>query len=97
MAGGTEFENVWNKIDQLDKLNQKAGKSYQLNFVITDFGYGLRRDRRFHREQPSHKYTYYVPISTNPREWKYIKDMAKSFSAQMAASGAKGIRNHMLM
>lgn len=97
VAGGTEFENVWNKIDQLDKLNQKAGKSYQLNFVITDFGYGLRRDRRFHREQPSHKYTYYVPISTNPREWSYIKGMAKSFSAQMAASGAKGIRNHMLM
>ena len=97
VAGGTEFENVWNKIDQLDLLNQKAGRSYQLNFVITDFGYGLRRDRRFHRDQPSHKYTYYVPISSDPRMWKHITHMAKNFSKEMAAAGAKGIRNHMLM
>lgn len=97
VGGGTEFENVWNKIDQLDILNQKAGKSYQLNFIITDFGYGLRRDRRFHREQPSHKYTYYVPISSDPQAWKYIIDMAKNFSKEMASAGAKGIRNHMLM
>ncbi len=97
VGGGTEFENVWNKIDQLDILNQRAGKSYQLNFVITDFGYGLRRDRRFHRESPSHKYTYYVPISTDPRNWSHITRMAKRFSEQMASAGAKGIRKHLLM
>lgn len=97
VGGGTEFENVWNKIDQLDKLNKKAGKSYQLNFVITDFGYGLRRDRKFHREQPSHKNTFYVPISSDPRHWKAIIQMAKNFSKEMASAGAHGIRNHMLM
>lgn len=97
VAGGTEFENVWNKIDQLDSLNQKHGKSYQLNFVITDFGYSLRRDRSFHRDQPSHKYTYYVPISSDPQMWRSITHMAKGFSAQMASAGAKGVRKHMLM
>lgn len=97
VSGGTDFENVWNKIDQLDKFNQKSGKSYQLNFIITDFGYGLRRDRQFHREQSSHKYTYYVPISIDPRMWSQIRHMAKDFSAQMAKAGAAGIRNHMLM
>lgn len=97
VGGGTEFENVWNKIDQLDILNQKAGKSYQLNFIITDFGYSLRRDRRFHRDQPSHKYTYYVPISTNQGHWNGIIRMAKDFSKEMASAGANGIRKHMLM
>lgn len=97
VTGGTEFENVWNKIDQLDQMNQRAGKSYQLNFIITDFGYGLRRERQFTREQPSNKYTYYVPISSDPGNWKHIVHMAKRFSKQMASAGAKGIRKHMLM
>lgn len=97
VTGGTEFENVWNKIDQLDTLNQKHGKSYQLNFIITDFGYSLRRDRSFHKDQPSHKYTYYVPISSDPQMWSHITRMAKDFSKQMASSGASGVRKHMLM
>lgn len=97
VSGGTEFENVWNKIDQLDVLNQKHGKSYQVNFIITDFGYGLRRDRSFHKDQPSHKYTYYVPISSDPYMWKHITRMAKEFSKQMASAGASGVRKHMLM
>lgn len=97
VGGGTDFENVWGKIDQLDNLNKKAGKSYQLNFIITDFGYSLQRDRRFHRDQASHKYTYYVPISSDPQMWNHIVSMAKNFSSEMAHAGAKGIRNHMLM
>lgn len=97
VGGGTEFENVWNKIDQLDEINKKRGKSYQLNFIITDFGYGLRRDRKFHKDQPSHKNTYYVPISSDPAMWKSIIHMAKSFSKQMASAGAKGVRKHMLL
>lgn len=97
VSGGTDFEHVWNKIDQIDQLNQKTGKSYQLNFIITDFGYGLQRDRKFTRDQPSHKYTYYVPISSDKRTWKSIVHMAKDFSKQMAQAGAAGIRKHMLM
>lgn len=97
VTGGTDFENVWKKIDQLDILNEKTGKSYQLNFIITDFGYGLRRDRKFHRDQPSHKNTYYVPISIEAQYWSSIKNMAKNFSGQMAKAGASGIRKHMLM
>ncbi len=96
-TGGTNFENVWSKIDAIDKINTKAGKSYQLNFMITDFEYSLSRNRRFSPQQASVKNTYYLPISTSKAHWQYLVDAATSFSKEMMAAGDKTIRQRMLL
>jgi len=96
-TGGTNFENVWSKIDAIDKINTKAGKSYQLNFMITDFEYSLSRNRRFSPQQASVKNTYYLPISTSKAHWQYLVDAATSFSKEMMAAGDKNIRQRMLL
>ena len=97
VTGGTDFEQVWNKIDILDNYNKKNNKSYQLNFLITDFGYSLSSMHRWHPQQASVKHTYYVPISTNKQDWKYIVRWAKEFTQQMLKAGDYGIRSRILM
>lgn len=96
-TGGTNFENVWSKIDAIDKINTKAGRSYQLNFMITDFEYSLSRNRRFSPRHASVKNTYYLPISTSKANWQYLVHAATSFSKEMVAAGDKNIRQRMLL
>lgn len=96
-TGGTNFENVWSKIDAIDKINTKAGRSYQLNFMITDFEYSLSRNRRFSPRHASVKNTYYLPISTSKANWQYLIHAATSFSKEMVAAGDKNIRQRMLL
>lgn len=96
-TGGTNFENVWSKIDAIDKINTKAGRSYQLNFMITDFEYSLSRNKRFSQQHASVKNTYYLPISTSKANWQYLVHAATSFSKEMVAAGDKNIRQRMLL
>lgn len=96
-TGGTNFENVWSKIDAIDKINTKAGRSYQLNFMITDFEYSLSRNKRFSQHHASVKNTYYLPISTSKANWQYLVHAATSFSKEMVAAGDKNIRQRMLL
>jgi len=97
VTGGTDFEHVWQKIDLLEEHNKKAGKSYQLNFIITDFGYDLSRDKQWDAGQASLKQTYYVPISTDQREWKQVIEYAEDFKRQMIKAGDRNVRRRMLM
>lgn len=97
VTGGTEMENVWLKIDRLDELNKKRGKSYQLNFVITDFEYYLNRDRRFSPSDASVRNTFYVPISTDQASWTYMKKSAEAFRDQVEKAGDPGVWKRLLM
>ena len=97
VTGGTDFEQVWRKIDMIDEFNTKNGKSHQINFIITDYGYSLSRGHRWSREQASLKHTYYVPISANKATWEHILRYATNFRKQMAKAGDFGIRSRMLM
>lgn len=96
-SGGTDFENVWTKIDMLDANNTKNGKSHQINFIITDFGYSISSDKRFQSERASTKHTYYVPISADKGFWKEIKRWATDFALQVGKAGDPSIRSRMLM
>lgn len=96
-SGGTDFENVWRKIDLLDEVNRKNNRSHQINFIITDFGYHLSSGHKWNRNQASVKNTYYVPISMGKQDWNYLKDYAKQFTEQMIKAGDYGVRNRMLM
>lgn len=97
VTGGTQMENVWLKIDRLHELNKKRNKSHQINFIITDFEYHLQRDRRFLATDPSVKYTYYVPISTEASNWKDLIKYATKFRDQMERAGDVGINNRLLV
>lgn len=97
VGGGTDFEQVWRKIDALEALNQKSGKSHQINFVITDFGYHLSNGHRWDTNQAALKHTYYVPVSVAGHEWDSVRRMAKDFATQMKAAGDHGIRRRMLL
>lgn len=97
VTGGTDMENVWLKIDRLDELNRLRGKSYQINFIITDFEYSLDRDRRFSATDASVKNTYYVPISADQSSWTYMKRYAEDFRNQMEKAGDPGVWKRLLM
>lgn len=97
VQGGTDFEQVWLKIDKLHEHNQRNGKSYQINFVITDFGYSLSRGHRWNQNQASLKHTYYVPISADQYTWDEILRYVKDFTKEMRHAGDKGIRQRILM
>lgn len=97
VSGGTDFEQVWKKIDMIDAVNKRNYKSHQINFVITDFGYSLSSGHKWNTEQASLKHTYYVPISVDRHTWKYITQYGTMFRKQMAKAGDYGIRRRMLM
>lgn len=95
--GGTDFENVWNKIDMLNDVIERSNRSFQINFVITDFGYSLNANRRWNSNQASCKHTYYVPVSVDPGHWGSITRYAEYFAEEMYMAGDKSIRTRMLM
>lgn len=97
VTGGTDFEQVWRKIDMIDEFNKKNNYSHQINFMITDFGYSLSRGHRWHQEQASVKNTYYVPMSMDPQMWNRMLDWAKGFREQMMKAGDYGVRKRMLL
>lgn len=97
VTGGTDFEQVWRKIEMLDESNKKNNRSHQLNFIITDFGYSLSNGHRWDREQASVKNTYYVPISIDKSGWRNVRQWAKEFREQMIKAGDYGVRKRMLL
>lgn len=97
VTGGTDFEQVWRKIDMIDENNMKNNKSHQINFMITDFGYSLSNRHRWSSEQASLKNTFYVPMSMDPRGWKHLQQWAKEFREQMMKAGDYGVRKRMLL
>lgn len=88
VGGGTDFENVWHKI-------QRRKNRDEYSFIITDFGYNVNRNRRFTNEEV--KNTFYIPISTTEREWKNIKKMCINFIKQMAHAGDEKITRRIIM
>lgn len=97
VTGGTDYLNVWTKIEKIDALNEKTGNSYQLNFIITDFEYNLPRSFKFTQGSPCVENTYYVPISTNTSGWKYILHYGNQFVEQMERANDPTIRARMIM
>lgn len=96
-SGGTDFTLVWNKIKYLDKWNRMNNKSYQINFMITDFCCGVGRNTRFRKGAPEVDNLYYVPISTSARNWKDLVRWAEDFSRNMMLAGDIDIKRRMLL
>lgn len=97
VSGGTDFEPVWRKIDLIHEQNAKNNQSYQINFIITDFGYSLSNHRQWSQNQASLKHTFYVPISTDKRSWDYVLTYAREFQAEMKLAGDYNVRQRILM
>lgn len=97
VTGGTDYMNVWQKINKIDKLNKRTGKSYQLNFIVSDFEYNLPRGFTFDPKSPCVTNTYYAPISTSKHTWKHIMHYAESFKTQMMKANDPNIRARMLL
>ena len=95
--GGTDFYNVWDKINLIDETNQKRNKAEQINFIITDFGFIPRNDERIDMNKASTKNTFYVPISMSQHEWSNLTSMAKDFKDAMVRTGDTTIRQRMLL
>ena len=97
VGGGTDYANVWRKIEELDKLNEKSGKSHQLNFIISDFEYTPPRGFKFKAKSPCIENTYYAPISVDPQSWKYLLKHAESFAKSMLLTNDTNIKSRMLL
>lgn len=98
VTGGTNFELVWDKIRLLDGLNRKNGKSYQINFMITDFAWYVPNRRVMKSWMPEVKNLYYLPMNTsNKSEYRMIVSDAEAFCKDMEKIGDKTIKKRILM
>lgn len=97
VAGGTDFEQVWKKIDLIQAHNARNNRSHQINFVITDFGYHLSNGFQWSQSQASLKHTYYVPISADTHSWSNMLQYARQFQKEMVRAGDHAIRSRILM
>jgi hypothetical protein len=96
-SGGTDFSLVWSKIKSIDKWNRMNGRSYQINFMITDFCCGVGRGSKFRKGAPEVDNLYYVPISTSQSNWRNVKSWAETFAKAMIAAGDIDIKRRMLL
>ena len=90
VGGGTDFNQFWNQINAVDTHNKKSGKSYRINFVITDFCDRVPRDRVFTSQEAAVKNTFYIPITPTKStymDYSEIVDHAKSFALAMYQKG----------
>lgn len=96
-SGGTDFTLVWDKIRVIDKWNRMNGRSYQINFMITDFCCGVGRNTKFRKGAPEVDNLYYVPISTSTSNWSSLKRYAETFAKNMIIAGDTDIKRRMLL
>lgn len=98
VTGGTDYQNVWNFIDKIDKKL----KTPRVYFIITDFEYSLRKSTRFTSKTPSYEKVFYIPLaipntSYAQDHWDLMMYYAKQFMNEMINAGATRIRNHLLI
>lgn len=98
VTGGTDYQNVWNFIDRIDKKL----KTPRVYFIITDFEYSLRKSTRFTKDTPSYEKVFYIPLAIpdtrNAQDyWDSMMYYAKQFMNEMFYAGATRIRNHLLI
>ena len=91
VGGGTDFNQFWNQINLIDSHNQKSGKSYRLNFVITDFCDNVPRDRVFTAEEAAVKNTFYIPIMPTANDYNNYNDIVRYAQKFAQAMYQKGI------
>ena len=82
ITGGTDFEAVWDDIDNRSNPNE-------LNFIITDYGYAPY-DWHADRSKLSYKNTYYIAVRSDLIEPDYFAD-------SMVMAGGFDIRRYMLV
>lgn len=82
VTGGTDFEAVWDDIDNRNNPNE-------LNFIITDYGYAPY-DWHADRTKLSYKNTYYIAVRSDLIDPDYFAD-------SMIMAGGFDIRRYMLV
>lgn len=99
VGGGTDFNQFWDQINLVDAHNKKSGKSYRLNFVITDFCDRVPRSRVFTHQEAAVKNTFYLPIMPTSNSYDTYTDIveyAKEFAQAMYQKGID-IYSHLIM
>ena len=92
VSGGTEYENVWNMIDTLQKK-----KFNMLNFVLTDFEYNVRQSYTPQLRNASVKKTYYLPLASDQSDYYYCRQYAIELADELYDLGDKTIYKRMLL
>lgn len=94
VGGGTQYENVWTSIDQIEKFNNQQRKASRLNFIITDFEYGLRDGFQFNPKSASVKNTYYLAMKIANQT--YLKTCSEKFQKECQSAGQPNISKHII-
>lgn len=97
VTGGTDFENVWVSIDQIEKATSSNGQAPRINFIISDFEYRPNKNRYFNMKNASTNSTYYVPIDINANSYDYVKSCAENLIESMNKLGHPSARNYFIM
>lgn len=96
ITGGTEYENVWTMIDQIDTLNQHQGRASQLNFIITDFMYDVRSSFIPNLKGASTTNTYYLSVD-EPAYETQIRQAANDLADELIDKGDFSIKSRILI
>ena len=97
VGGGTEYENVWNMIDAINRQSQAFHQAPRLNFMITDFAYDLNSGWTPRIHQPSTTSLYYMPMAANQNDYQTVREWAKTFADELLDHGDTKIYSRILM
>lgn len=96
-SGGTEYENVWNMIDAINRQTRTTGQAPRINFIITDFAYDLRSSWTPRINQPSTNKTYYIPLAADQYDYDTCRKFAMEFANELIDHGDLNIKSRILM
>lgn len=97
VSGGTDFENVWNAIDNQSVINKRNNRAEHINFIISDMQDHVRQSYQFHPNAASVTNTYYVPIHVSEKKYESIVSAANHLIKSMKKAGHPKASKYFLM
>lgn len=94
VSGGTDYENVYRAIDEIEDFNNKHSRASRLNFMMTDFEYGIRDSFQFHPNNASVKNTFYMALDVGDNT--RLNATCRNFQQQAIDANNKNISSHIL-
>lgn len=97
VSGGTDFENVWNAIDNQSEFNKCNNKAEHINFIISDMQDCVRQTYQFNANAASVTNTYYVPIHVSAIKYDAVVKAATTLMKSMYKAGHPKASKYFLM
>lgn len=94
VSGGTNFENVYRAIDEIEQFNNQHSRASRLNFMMTDFEYDIEDSYQFVPQNASVSNTFYIGLDIGDSQ--RLDKMCTNFQKQAINANNRHIASHIL-